>query len=135
MILSVYNGSQQPLQGGETSIKQIKFYTTEDGKTPLQDFLDLLPPKHLAKALREIELLEEFGNALKEPHVKHIQGDIWELRIRFSSSISRIFYFTWKQETIVLLHGFIKKMQKMPRGEFEIAEKRRKDYIDRHSGE
>ena len=101
----------------------------------MQEFLDLLPKKHLAKAFREIDLLAEFGNALKEPHVKHIEGDIWELRIHFSSNISRIFYFTWAQETIVLLHGFVKKTQKMPRAELEIAEKRRKDYINRHIGE
>ncbi len=101
----------------------------------MRDFLDSLPKKHLAKAFREIDLLAEFGNALKEPHVKHIEGDIWELRIHFSSDISRIFYFTWSQETIVLLHGFIKKTQRMPRTEFEIAEKRRRDYVNRHSGE
>ena len=45
----------------------------------------------------------------KEPYVKHIDGEIWELRIRFSSDISRIFYFTWNFNTIVLLHGFVKR--------------------------
>lgn len=75
----------------------------------MAEFLDSLPPKHQAKAFREIDLLERFGSSLKEPYVKHIDGEIWELRIRFSSDISRIFYFTWNFNTIVLLHGFVKR--------------------------
>lgn len=98
----------------------------------MAEFLDSLPPKHQAKAFREIDLLEEFGNSLKEPYVKHIDGEIWELRIKFSTDISRIFYFTWSKETIVLLHGFIKKTQKTPRSELETARKRLKDYCERH---
>lgn len=113
-------------------IYKIEFYATADGKELLADFLDSLPPKHQAKAFREIDLLEEYGNALKEPYVKHIEGEIWELRIKFSSDISRIFYFTWNAETIVLLHGFVKKTQKTPRSEIETAEKRLLDYRRRH---
>jgi len=116
-------------------IFKIEFYATADGKEVLAEFLDSLPPKHQAKAFREIDLLEEFGNGLKEPYVKHIDGEIWELRIKFSTDISRIFYFTWSKETIVLLHGFIKKTQKTPRGELEIAQKRLTDYRKRHSNQ
>ena len=113
-------------------IYRIEFYTTAEGKEVVAEFLDSLPEKHQAKAFREIDLLEEFGNALKEPYVKHIEGEIWELRIRFSSDISRIFYFTWNTETIVLLHGFLKKTQKTPRSEIEMAKKRLLDYHNRH---
>ena len=113
-------------------IREVEFYSTADGGEPVAAFLDSLPPKHKAKAFHEIELLEEFGNALKEPYVKHITGEIWELRIRFSSDISRIFYFTWRAETIVLLHGFVKKTQKTPRREIETAQKRMEDYKRRH---
>ena len=96
------------------------------------EFLESLPPKHQSKAFREIDLLEEFGNGLKEPYVKHIEGEIWELRIKFASDISRIFYFTWQEETVVLLHGFIKKTQRTPRAEIEVARKRAEDYKQRH---
>ena len=113
-------------------IYKIEFYATADGKEVLADFLDSLPPKHQAKAFREIDLLEEFGSGLKEPYVKHIEGEIWELRIKFSSDISRIFYFTRNAETIVLLHGFVKKTQKTPRSEIETAQKRLRDYRQRH---
>lgn len=91
------------------AIPKIELYATADGKEVVAEFLESLPPKHQSKAFREIDLLEEFGNGLKEPYVKHIEGEIWELRIKFASDISRIFYFTWQAETVVLLHGFIKK--------------------------
>ena len=115
---------------GCTLIFKIELYSTEDGKEVLAEFINELPAKHQAKAFREIDLLAEFGNALKEPYVKHIDGEIWELRIKFSSDISRIFY--WQADTIVLLHGFIKKTQKTPRSEIEIAQKRLRDYKRRH---
>ena len=70
--------------GRWSSIREVELYSTADGDEPVADFLNSLPPKHQAKAFYEIDLLAEFGNALKEPYVKHIKGDIWELRIRFS---------------------------------------------------
>ena len=114
-------------------IREVELYSTADGDEPVADFLNSLPSKHWAKAFHEIDLLAEFGNALKEPCVKHIKGDIWELRIRFSSDISRIFYFTWQSDTIVLLHGFVKKTQKTPPREIETAQKRMDDFKHRNS--
>ena len=98
----------------------------------MAEFLDSLPAKHQSKAFREIELLAECGTALKEPHVKQIEEDIWELRIKFSSDISRIFYIVWQRDTLVLLHGFVKKTQKTPPREIETAKKRAEDYKRRH---
>lgn len=46
-----------------------------------------------AKILREFELLEEYGNELREPYSKYIEDGIFELRIRVGTDISRIFYF------------------------------------------
>ena len=113
------------------AIPKIELYATADGKEVVAEFLESLPPKHQSKAFREIDLLEEFGNGLKEPYVKHIEGEIWELRIKFASDISRIFYFTWQAETVVLLHGFIKKTQKTPVRELQRAKDIRDDYLER----
>ena len=99
----------------------IIFYEKEDGTTPVQEFLDKLPEKHHAKALRDIDVLEKYGSALTEPHVKHIKGKLWELRIKSASDISRIFYFFRVGKNIVLLHGFVKKTQKTPNREIETA--------------
>ena len=113
----------------------IIFYEKENGRTPVQEFLDALPVKHQAKALRDIDILEEFGMSLKEPHAKHIKDKIWELRIKSSSDISRIFYFAHDGKDIILLHGFVKKTQKTPAREIEIASKYFEDYMGRDRNE
>nr|WP_243418830.1 type II toxin-antitoxin system RelE/ParE family toxin [Pseudoflavonifractor capillosus] len=68
---------------------------------------------------------------LHEPHTKHIDGPIWELRSKFSSNIYCIFYFIWDGNKLVLLHGFTKKTQKTPPTEIAIAKKRMEDYQSR----
>ena len=107
---------------------EIEFYETESGRNVILDFLESLPVKHKARAIREIELLEEFGIELTMPHAKKIEGKLWELRIKASSNISRIFYFVSINNKIVLLHGFIKKTNKTPEREKETAKKRMAEY-------
>ena len=107
------------------------FYEKEDGSIPVQEFLDALPAKHRAKALRDIDLLEKYGIALTEPHVKHIEDKLWELRIKSASDISRVFYFIHIGKDIVLLHGFIKKSQKTPNREISIANAYLNDHVRR----
>lgn len=111
---------------------EIEFYKTAEKKDVVAEFLDSLPRKHRAKAFWEIELLGEKGTDLTEPYVKHMGDGIWELRIKFSSDISRVFYFLPIKNKIVLLHGFIKKTQKTPASEIEIAQKRMLDYKRRN---
>ena len=111
----------------------IIFYEKEDGTTPIRDFLDKLPEKHHAKALRDIDVLEKYGTALTEPSVKHIKGKLWELRIKSASDISRIFYFIHVGKSIILLHGFVKKTQKTPIKEIETAISYLEDYQRRNN--
>lgn len=110
----------------------IILYKKEDGTIPVRDFLDNLPVKHHAKALRDIDVLEKYGTTLTEPHVKHIKGKLWELRIKSASDISRIFYFVPVGKKIVLLHGFVKKAQKTPNREIETANNYLEDYQRRN---
>ena len=76
---------------------EVELYTKENGKIPVLEFQRELPVKHRAKSARDIDMLEEFGTDLREPYVKPIKGDkykgLWELRTKFASDISRIFYF------------------------------------------
>jgi len=72
---------------------EIELYKTKDGKEVMVEFLDSLPKKHKAKAFWEIDLLAEQGRELREPYAKHLEDEIWYLRIKFSSDISRVFYF------------------------------------------
>ena len=110
----------------------IIFYEKEDGTIPVMEFLNKLPVKHQAKALRDIDVLEQYGTALTEPHVKHIKGKLWELRIRSANDISRIFYFMAVGKDIVLLHGFVKKSQKTPNREIKTANDYLEDYQRRN---
>lgn len=91
-------------------IYEIEFYMKANGKIPVQDFLYSLYPKLRAKAFSDIELLGKMGNTLREPYVKPIKGQknkgLYELRIKFSSDIARIFYFTYYNNKYILLHGF-----------------------------
>lgn len=112
---------------------EIELFVTATGEEVVAAFLDSLPRKHRAKAIWEIELLSIQGTSLTQPYVKHINGDLWELRIKFASDISRIFYFIPMKDKIVLLHGFIKKTNKTPPGEIDIARKRMEDYQRRCS--
>ena len=76
----------------------------------VEAFLTSLTDKEIAKTIRTIELLEEFGNNLNMPHSKHMAGGLLELRIRGTREI-RIFYCFHKNKA-VLLHACIKKTQK-----------------------
>lgn len=113
-------------------IIELDFYMKENGKIPVQDFLYSLNPKLRAKAFSDIELLKQLGTELREPYVKPIKGKdnkgLYELRIKFSSDIARIFYFTYYNNKFVLLHGFIKKTTKTPQGEIKKARKYMEDY-------
>lgn len=106
----------------------VELYKTYQEREVVEEFLDSLPDKDLAKVLRDIDLLAKYAPNLHEPYAKHVEDDIWELRSKFSSNIYRIFYFIWKNNKIILLHGFTKKTQKLPRKEIEIAKSRKKDY-------
>lgn len=118
-------------------IFELEFYVKENGKVPVQDFLYSLNPKLRAKAFSDIELLKKLGNELKEPYVKPLKGKnnkgLYELRIKFSSDIARIFYFTYYNNKFILLHGFIKKTMKTPENEINKARKYMEDYKNRIS--
>ena len=58
------------------------FYDTVDGKCPVQELLDSLEPKLLAKTLRTIDLLEMNGPILREPYSKQLKDGIFELRTK-----------------------------------------------------
>ena len=110
---------------------ELTFYEKRDGSLPVVEFLDSLPKKMRAKALREMDILKEYGNELREPYTKYLEDGIFELRIKLGSDISRILYFFYDGRNIVLTNGFIKKTWKTPRGEIEKAKMYRKGYFHR----
>ena len=118
---------------------EVELYEKVDCKVPVLDFILDLNPKQQAKIYREIDLLKKFGNELHYPHVDIIRGEkykgLWELRTEFASDIFRIFYFLPINNIAILLHGIVKKKQKTPQKELEIALERKNDYLRRHKDE
>ena len=110
----------------------VEFYEKDDGEIPVRDFLRSLDKKMRAKAIKEIEILQEMGTALREPYSKPIQDGIFELRIKFSGDIARVFYFFIIGNKIVLTNGFIKKTQKTPKQEVGKAQTYKADYERRN---
>lgn len=104
-------------------------------KSRLRTFLDGLDHKMRAKALHSIAILREFGNNLREAHSKAMGGGLFELRIKFASDISRIFYFFVVDNKIILTNGFVKKTLKTPKAEIDLARKYKADYERRHNHE
>jgi len=87
--------------------------------TSLEKFIKTLQKPTIAKVLRTIDLLERFGPKLGSPHTKKISARLFELRVSGKQEI-RIFYAFYKSH-IFLLHGFVKKSQKIPEKELRIA--------------
>jgi len=113
----------------------IEYYELPNGDKPVKTFLDSLNTKMRVKALGSIEILSEFGNRLREPYSKAIDGGLFELRIKFASDTTRIFYFFVVGSKIVLTNGFIKKTQKTPPSEIALARKYKEDYERRRKDE
>src|SRR5258708_3561755 len=105
---------------------EILFYKDEKGKSPIEEFLYELKVTNNPLAEQAFKGLEKIKNSVyhKEPLSKKIEPGLFELRIRRGSDILRIFYMFDKGQIIILLHLFVKKTQKIPRKELEIARKR-----------
>lgn len=113
----------------------VEFYTLPNGTKPAKEFIDSLDNKMKAKAMYGISILEEYGSSLREPFSKPVGNGLFELRIKFASDITRIFYFFVVNNTIILTNGFVKKTLKTPKGEIERAKKYKADYekgVNRH---
>ena len=91
----------------------------------VENFIQSLEKPTIAKVLRVIDLLEKFGYHLNLPHSKKVDAKLFELRIKGQQEI-RIFY-TFQKGNIIMLHGFIKKSQIIPRKELERAKKKLKN--------
>jgi phage-related protein len=88
--------------------------------------LDALPRDMRARFARISELIEQLGLPyVHEPHVKHLEGDLWEMRMTGRDGIARAIYVTMREQRVVVLRVFIKKTRKTPRKEIEIALERR----------
>lgn len=100
------------------------FRQKASGSEPVRDWLRQLPENE-RKAIGENIKAVQYGWPMGLPLVDHIEGDIWEVRTRLPNRIARVL-FAFESNTMVLLHGFIKKDRATPKVDKKIASDRLK---------
>lgn len=116
---------------------KITYYKDDKGNDPIQEFLINLGKSNRILVAKTRQGIEKLRNRAyhKEPLSKHLEPGLWELRIKSGTNILRIIYAFDKGRIIVLLHAFIKKDQKTPIGDLEMARKRLKEIKKRETNE
>ncbi len=103
-------------------------WTVETLNAVVDAEVSALPADMRAQLARISFMIQEFGlERMREPHVKHLEGPIWELRLRGRDGISRALYVTARGQRVVIVRAFAKKTQKTPRREIDLALSRAKE--------
>jgi len=105
-------------------------WTVETLNADVDAEIEALPPALQARLIRLMEMVEALGlEQVHEPHIKHLEGKLWELRAKAAEGIARGLYVTVSGRRVVVLHVFVKKTQKTPRGALEVARQRMKQVL------
>ena len=109
---------------------EIEYYKDRRGNEPVKEYISNLAKQKskdsrikVTKIVEYLDALSKAGLTLKEPYIKHLMEEIWELRpLR-----DRILFVAWDGEKFLLLHHFMKATAKTPRNEIETAKRRLED--------
>ena len=101
---------------------RIEYYSEEVG-----DAILALPDTLAARYLVLTRRMTAIGSNLGPPHTDSFGGGLFELRLKGAEGIARVFFCTLLGRRIMMLHSFVKKTQKTPLREIEIARKRMKE--------
>lgn len=96
----------------------------------VEDEILALSAGYVARFLKYAERMEVFGPDLGMPHTRAMGGGLFELRIKAAEGIARVFYCTVVGRRIVFLHQFVKKSDKTPPKELQLARRRLEEVID-----
>ena len=107
---------------GTEPILSVAFFRTTSGNEPVREWLKSLPREERRIIGEDIKTVQ-FGWPLGMPLVRKLDKGLWEVRSRLPDRIARVI-FTTGDGRMVLLHGFIKKSQKTPREDLELARTR-----------
>ena len=109
---------------------KVEFYKSSNGKSAVYEWFLAQDAKVKAKFAQIFNLLQDKGISVGMPYVRPIVNTkLYEIRVKQSTNIYRIFYFAHTEKRFILLHGFQKKTQKTPKAEIKIAEIKRKEFI------
>ena len=104
-------------------ILTVKFYKTSNDSEPVREWLQSLSMERKKKIGEDIKTVQ-FGWPLGMPVVRKIDKSLWEVRTRLRDGIARVLFTVVSNNTIVLLHGFIKKSQKISQEDLKTAKNR-----------
>lgn len=112
-------------------MREVQFFKRPDGSSPVEEFIAGLTDKQAQKVAWVLNLIEDM-DIIPAQYWKKLTNtdDIWEARIQFGGNIFRILGFENGGEFVVLTNGFAKKTQKTPKREIELAERRKKTYLE-----
>lgn len=99
----------------------------------LQQKIVNLPAPLVARYVVLTERMQEYGANLGMPHTQAMSDGLFELRLKANRNIARVFYCTLINQSIVMLHCFVKKTQKTLQKELKIARQRIKEMKDANS--
>ncbi len=103
---------------------QVSFFKSEIGNEPVREWLQSLTSEQKKRIGEDIKTVQ-FGWPIGMPVVRKMDNGLWEVRTKFNGGIARVL-FTVVDDTMVLLHGFIKKSQKTPKDDIAVAIRRKK---------
>ena len=87
--------------------------------------LESFPTDIVASFLRISRMIEGHGLlGMREPYVKHLEGSLWEMRMKGRSGIARAVYVSLRHQRVVIVHVFVKKTENTPRREIDLALRR-----------
>jgi phage-related protein len=111
--------------GDDKPVLSVKFYATSAGNEPVRDWLHELS-RDDRRVLGEDIKTAQYGWPLSMPLIRKLEPGLWEVRSRIADGIVRVL-FTVDEQTMVLLHGFVKKSQKTPGADLKMARQRLAD--------
>jgi len=113
-------------------VREVIFYRTSAGRSPVQEFLDTLSSKQAQKTAWVLKLVEDL-EAVPAQYLQKMADteDLWEVRVKVGPNIFRFLGFFDGAGLVVLSHAFQKKTQKTPRQAIRLAEERKRDYFRR----
>jgi len=103
----------------------VAFWATETGTEPVRDWLKELDKEDRRQIGEDIKIVQ-FGWPVGMPTCRPMGKGLFEVRSRITDGrIARVL-FCFHGNKIILLHGFVKKTQKTPKPDLELALKRQK---------
>lgn len=112
-------------------MRNVVFYKTASGHSPVKEFLDSLSGKQAQKVAWVLRIVRDM-DIVPRQYFKKMEGPhgLWEVRGQMGNDIFRILGFL-DGAAPVLTHGFVKKTQKTPLQELQVAEQRRREHLER----